>query len=234
MSLTATLEDRVHALERRLTDLAEPDTLAPNVLTFTGGTVGAKFTGLVNALGLVLPAGVGSPAPNNEIVWERISDGAVVATLSAVSGGGATGLTLGASAPPGGTVVQAILEAGNAELFVQDTGNGNPIVGSQINGGSATFMTGAGNSQFWQCSVGLHEIQIGTGFFAGGGATQQAFGVNHSLPANPVAGFVIPTEFATWYAIDFAGGNPAGFTAVATAGNFGVGHNYVFAWLLAC
>lgn len=64
--------------------------LSPNYLTLgPNGQVGANFTGLINALGLILPAGVSTttPAGVNEVAWERQSDGAAVATVWAGESG---------------------------------------------------------------------------------------------------------------------------------------------------
>lgn len=83
----AALEARVAALEQQLAALPPSlDQLSPSYLSLTpAGVLGANFTGLVNALGLILPAGTNfSPGPTNEIVWERSSDGAATAQISSV------------------------------------------------------------------------------------------------------------------------------------------------------
>lgn len=78
-----TLEQRVSNLEQLVAGLQGSEALQPNYLTVSPtGQVGADFTGIINALGLIIPAAqVGAPASTNKIVWERTSDGAVAASI---------------------------------------------------------------------------------------------------------------------------------------------------------
>lgn len=120
----AELRQRVDALEQELA--ARPpasSTLQPNVLTEVNGVIGADFTGLVNALGLILPAGVvGSPTPINTISWQRRSDGVMAAQIVGESGSApeTTRLALQALAPDAGDAVSLYL-------------NGDKVVGGGAN-----------------------------------------------------------------------------------------------------
>lgn len=96
MSATATLEDRVSALERAVQ--SGRDQLTPNYLTVNAdGSVGADFSGHVSAQGLDLPAGTSSTPPSQDRVrWLRGSDGSVVADVTAYEVANQATLRLGA------------------------------------------------------------------------------------------------------------------------------------------
>jgi hypothetical protein len=86
-SALAQLAARLDALEAAG---AEQETLTPNYLTIDPVThlVGAKFTGIINALGLTLPAATSLPgSAANQVEWVRTSDGAVVAQIIGSTGG---------------------------------------------------------------------------------------------------------------------------------------------------
>src|SRR5215469_4121771 len=76
-----TLEERVSALESLLGAAISEEGQANYVsVDPTTGQTGATFTGLVHALGLILPAGTtGAATPQNEVVWSRTTDNAHVA-----------------------------------------------------------------------------------------------------------------------------------------------------------
>ncbi len=85
----AALEARLARVEARTARRSEA--LQANYLTIDPVTkvIGATFTGLINALGLILPAGSGAAPPTtNRIIWQRASDGAAIADLFGYSSGG--------------------------------------------------------------------------------------------------------------------------------------------------
>lgn len=106
------LSARVSALERALTNLAQQvqrqagsESLSPNYLTANAaGQVGANFTGLVNALGLILPTALSGFQPptvaNNQIVWEDSGNGALIANIQgfANDAGTTSGINVGSKA----------------------------------------------------------------------------------------------------------------------------------------
>jgi hypothetical protein len=83
------LQLQIDQLQQQLTALAQTvggsEVLEPNYLTVDpAGNVGANFTGTINALGLILPAGVSpSTTAQNQVRWQRQSDGALTALLEA-------------------------------------------------------------------------------------------------------------------------------------------------------
>lgn len=141
----ASLVRRVAALEARASG---GETRSPNYLTITpGGLVGANFTGLINALGLVIPEAPSNPQVNkNSIIWTDAtntvrewiqgSDGLTEHTLelssqsdandygrvrciSFVSGGaGSAGVVAEAGDTVSGTLVNVIISNGGSD-FVQ-------------------------------------------------------------------------------------------------------------------
>ena len=83
------LQEQISLLNQAIGTVKPSESSQQNLLSVTPtGQVQASFSGLVNALGLILPAGgVGTIGPANEIIWERQTDGAVLATLSAYDNG---------------------------------------------------------------------------------------------------------------------------------------------------
>lgn len=81
----AALQQQVDALQRQINQLSGDESLSPNYLTVTpGGQVGANFTGLINALGLIIPASTfPTPGAQNSIQWIQQSNGAQVASVGA-------------------------------------------------------------------------------------------------------------------------------------------------------
>lgn len=95
--MTATaggLAARLARLEQKVSQLQAQagggEQLSPNYLTLDAfGNVGADFTGLVNALGLIIPAGTVQQPPQlatDQIVWEA-AGGVFVANVQAFSNG---------------------------------------------------------------------------------------------------------------------------------------------------
>lgn len=102
-SIISSILARLDALEA----LDPGETLQPNYLSINPATgqIGANFSGLIQALGLILPAAGSSLLPypqNSSIEWVRQSDGAVVAQQSALSSGGTESLEIRSYRAPGG------------------------------------------------------------------------------------------------------------------------------------
>ncbi len=208
MSTAPTLEQRVAALEtaERL------DTLSPTYLTVNpDGSIGATFTGdirarsivdtptngnvfklgadgslslkgLINALGLILPTGIGLPGLQNRITWTRKSDGAMVADINSYvdsDPGGATSLGLGAAAPdhPGTT-------SGIAFRANQAGGNGNNNATISVGGRYATLLDDQGASSFLQLE-GKHRWMDHGPYAIGVNLAPGFFGQIGTIPAAP-------------------------------------------------
>jgi hypothetical protein len=153
MSVTAgpgqSTQARLAALEQAVQALAEgtigPESLNPNYLTVNPqGQTGASFTGLVNALGLILPAAVAQQLPaqtTNQVVWEDTGSGALVASLE--------GFSVGPVGSGGrGMIVQSVPEANGDSSYIvlralSDSGDPNQLSDSaaiqisQLNRGQA-------------------------------------------------------------------------------------------------
>lgn len=81
-----TIEQRLAYLESKLAALEEEssETLQPNYLTYNPATgiVGANFSGVINAQGLILPAGL---TDISKIEWQRVADALVASYIQANS-----------------------------------------------------------------------------------------------------------------------------------------------------
>lgn len=153
----AGLQARVAALEAQQTG---GDTLSPTYLTIDGqGRVSASFTGLINALGLVIPSGVSTtvPAGVNEIAWERASDGALVANVWAGEAGGVDVVQVNAGNPqhPLESQATAILQASttassDAVGVFNGTFSGRHAIVFDLANVLYTALDSAGNSRFVQ------------------------------------------------------------------------------------
>ena len=93
--------------------------ISPNFLTVNSdGTVGATFTGLIQALGLKLPSYVGSPPRlgpvTNSVQWQRQSDGAAIASITGSSSPLQEGLEITSLANPATDQSYMTLFAGDA------------------------------------------------------------------------------------------------------------------------
>jgi hypothetical protein len=91
LQILGDLQARVSALEAQQQGVDESS--QPNYLTYdpATGTIGGNFTGLIHALGLLIPASIAALGPTaqtvNQVVWQRTSDGAVTASFTGYSGG---------------------------------------------------------------------------------------------------------------------------------------------------
>ena len=174
-----TLEQRVSALEQKVALQGGSEPLSPNYLTVTpAGLVSANFTGIVNALGLVLPASaVASPPPDSQIQWQRTSDGSLVASVSATDivnnqnimsliNHGRSGSTLVES------TMQAIMDSNGQAATIQVGANTNAYGGplaavsaialySLSNGYQRVILNSAGGSGYPQ----IHGDVAGQGLF---------------------------------------------------------------------
>lgn len=155
------LEARVGALERSVATLAGQraggETRTPSYLTITPtGQVGADFTGLINALGLIIPAGISTqPQPQNQIVWEE-TNGGIVANIFAADFAGETELSLQsenpAQNPSGGGAVTLESQATQGIATLSAGGPGAAaltaefVVSAGAAGGSAILQALAFNS----------------------------------------------------------------------------------------
>jgi hypothetical protein len=82
VSVLADIETRLAALEA-LVGAQAVDTLQPNYLTVNpDGSIGADFTGVINARGILMPeVEQGQPLRPSSIIWQRASDGAYTAQI---------------------------------------------------------------------------------------------------------------------------------------------------------
>jgi hypothetical protein len=174
------LEGRVTALEQAIANLQGSEALNPNYLTVTPqGLVGADFTGVINAQGLVLPAATSiTPAPVSEVAWKRASDGGLIATLFAYSIAGASQLDI--------TADLASDSVANLELGTQSVDGQSSIelaqsagtMLAQVTAGAkiATLLDNSGNSSFLKLAT---EADVAVSY----GQTSENW--NNSSPSSP-------------------------------------------------
>lgn len=179
------LEQRIAALENR----PPADQLSNNLTTYVNGRIGAAFTGLVNAQGLILPAGnlAGTPPLENQVTWETVA-GAEVATLWAYSTGQAGGenLFMKAQAMPGDASQVEIYAADDqgskqAALAVTQLQRGSGTVVATAGPNSVRIIDNAAASSFLQLSTADNaSLQLGlVSWSTPGGAW---FGIPWSFP----------------------------------------------------
>lgn len=176
------LTQRVAALEQAIAGLQGSEALSPNYMTVTpGGLVGADFTGLVNALGLVLPTGQGGAQTGaNEINWQDATgfDTATMISVENVLGVPADGtvLFIQANAPTGASS-EIIIEPQNgtatpAVLVVNQNPSGSPTASVYAIAGTnaRVFIDSNGASSFLQLAAPAASSS-GTGTLAWAGAS---------------------------------------------------------------
>src|SRR5215469_3602327 len=184
--------------------------ISDNFITINpNGTVGANFTGLINALGLILPAGTGAVSQaQNTVTWNRTTDNVPIATLYAFDQPPGSGDQdqIGITSYGGGRTTQEVgLTATAASprqaYFVVEGQNGSDpntrVYAGAVNGSSvvqsATIIDAAGNSDFIQTMGGLRNWIItplsntATGAIPSGGDVS----ITAAIPGNPfsVMGF---------------------------------------------
>jgi hypothetical protein len=126
------LEQRVAALEAALAQ-AIPDQVTPNYLTVNpDGTVGASFSGKINAQGVILPPNMTAAqyAQPYAVEWDETASGAQVARIWSGAGGGRNDL-----------VIEALTTADNpsaAQLYLQAHDLAGDVSGIQIQAGAIT------------------------------------------------------------------------------------------------
>jgi hypothetical protein len=144
--------------------------ISPNFLTINpDGTVGATFTGLINAQGLILPSYPETTLPAKgayEIQWQRSSDGAQVAHIIAgdLPANQTNDLTISSDPVSGSTQQSVSVQAGSrpTQLFLEDGANGSfqtylnmlgPPLGNSItmsiNNQFRTLLDSGGGSDFY-------------------------------------------------------------------------------------
>lgn len=191
------LEARVAALENAIAGLQGSEALSPNYLTLDAqGNVGADFSGVIQADGITIPASNSiALAAQNEVAWQRTSDGALVADVGGYAG-------------PGGDV-RLILNAVNAannqsEVSLNASSNagtldatlivgvvGAPQVVAGTNDGSfAQIIAAGGKSSFLQIAGAPAELAVAAGSslitFSGSSASNTVT-INHDLTRTPIA-----------------------------------------------
>lgn len=256
--MSAPLLTRLQALEKLvhgllLTSGAPAETLQPNYLTVNKqGQVGADFTGLINALGLIIPAASGpSPGAVNRIQWQDTSNSDDVADLAGVSFTGTRQLV---------ATAHALLPADNVTLFLlaQDSTQATQAfvsVNEANNGATAEVRAGAGGHQDIAInaagqssyvrgaddSAGQLRIACGTATvtWPGGnpvssptlitGVPFQSFVGCVATPNTPNNGLFLMSAAA-----NYAGGNPAQFNIYgisSTGASPGAGTTQIIYWL---
>lgn len=166
------------------------DTSAPNIFTVDAqGRIGANFSGHVHAAGVDLDASEVnsiSPAAPNRVSWQRKSDGALVADVSAYTGPDNTGL------PPniGQLLLQAQAPAAGGRGIVTATAAHSDGTGVEV-----AVIDSDGGSRFPQLAGSLDpDIAIKRLVARGSGSVHfaastvsNAYDVLHGLGALPVS-----------------------------------------------
>lgn len=178
MSALLDLPDRVSQLEQQLAQLQEQlagqdlDTLQPNYLTVNAdGTVGADFTGKINAQGLILPTASSPPATaQSRVQWNRQSDNSMVAWIDGLSFDSdlVVELDLVAQPPAGAFDSQVEMFANDAagneqvvlQLLQQGSGGGNSGLFAQAFGQAVTLIDDLGRSSFLQLGQGSATLRL--------------------------------------------------------------------------
>lgn len=148
----ADLESRLAALE----ELSPTDTLSPNYLTLNAdGSVGATFSGLINAAqGVTIPSSA-SKTSINAIQWIRASDGAAVATIDGQNPN-----------PASGTSLELVAEGPDRNKVARLTLNGNNPGAQQssvsVNAGAIakTLLAADGTSDYVQLAGGTSKLLL--------------------------------------------------------------------------
>lgn len=220
---TGAIQAQLNRLQQRLSRLEAQagggEQLAPNYLTLTNGLVGANFTGLINALGLIIPsAPTLTPGTSNEITWQRAADGAGVATMAAASpAANQTDLTINAGDPSTDTGaaidITAKSESGNAALSIFSSGSGflGMAVSATVGPENVVIIDEDGDSSFLQLADGTAQVAIDYGANNTGAGASVTF--NHRIGRVPQAVLALP--FAN--AVGFGGSSTTTITINASA-----------------
>jgi hypothetical protein len=237
------LQLQIQALQQQMQQVAAMaqggETLQPTYLTVSpSGQVSASFSGQVNALGLILPAGIASSPPDtSRVEWRRTSDNALVADVFAyhdiLLGGdhlqanvyGATNAVAEIGAIAGSSIssVTAQAQPGLASVFVQALSK------------TATVLDQSGNSNFLQVPSARQQtmwpqqsasvyvapnnsqliVFYSNGWNLGSVTSQPFFYMNAEIGNNlDHCGLEVLSVGATWIEISIA--NLSGVTATGT------------------
>jgi hypothetical protein len=195
----ADLYRRLAALEAQQ---AGGEELSANYLTVTpGGLVGADFSGVIRASGVILPAATTSvPTPPNVVAWQRTADGAqvgqVYATTTIPPGpGGQQQLLLDSVAQTvtdSSTTVIAALEtsgAAAASLAVSQANEGTTAtITANVPGIAVTLLDQLGRSSFLQLAISPTAAAASWGASSLGftaSTISASLAVSHGLPRTP-------------------------------------------------
>lgn len=209
---------RVQALEQQVQQLSttqRDETLQPTYVTINPatGAVGALFTGLINALGVIIPTGsLVNPAAANEIAWERASDNAITAYVGGVENNGQDNLIVAA---------QATAAANPGQVLIAGYGSGEPysvLLVSSGTSGSVPVISGlVGTRPFFTLMDGngrSNFLQIGSAILSTAGTTTIPFpGGTYEASAN----VFLPGASGTVYGVATATGRSDGGGLVMTA-----------------
>lgn len=186
------ISDRLTRLEQLVRTPGEQ--LSPNYLTVdAAGRVGAMFSGLINALGLILPASsISTPPGQSQIQWQRTSDGAVVAQIYAQDLGGAGGRAgVFRAAPDGINDTLATIQTGAGDgLFINTTPGVGSTIDIESNAIATRLIDASGRSKFLQLLGSAQQLQVATGVgtlvFPGGSALPPDVVITHGIGRVPV------------------------------------------------
>lgn len=172
------------------------DQISPNYLTIgADGEIGADFTGLINARGLIIPAAVSTPpALDQSVRWET-TDGEVVTQLYAFADGSSSEFHAQAWATNSLTESSASIAAldsiGNPQARLECTyTDGFPFddqVTAEAAGYVAKVLGGDGSSSFVQNSAGAMTQRMGdpATYYLGGGPYNYGPGTGNPWTLNP-------------------------------------------------
>lgn len=234
--------------------MTDADSLQPNYLTVNpDGTIGADFTGKINAQGLILPAAdSNTPPPDNKIQW-TLSNGAAIADIvgyyepNGTINVATTALDSLAQAATdqSNVILRAYNSLGNVQASLEAHQNGQGggwisyEVGSNTASYSGTIMDSTGSSNFLQL-LSAQELQlaIGNGTFTwpGASAGSSIVTVNHNIGRVPSAVLLTPGPAPTRDAIAISqvtAATTTSFSAYAydPAGSPTAGATLPFSWI---
>lgn len=206
----APLQARIARLEQIVSGLQAQagggEQLSPNYLTVDAqGRSGASFTGLINALGLILPAAAAPtlpiPAPSS-VLWERQSDGAVVAEATAFGVAG-SGQSL---------ILSGFHNAGVGESAAVAVGVGGSPSTGQADASYEVTADSAGNKSHIAFAGGKTVAllnNLGSGLAGGTSFVVNASNVFGSFPPGPATALYINMAVAS---VTFAASTASGVT----------------------
>lgn len=204
------------------------ESLSPNYLTLgPDGQIGADFTGLINALGLILPAGTLPQNPQlatDQVVWEDTGNGTMVASVQAFANDPSSdsGIQVLSQATSSAWLNSVNLEAlsdpadpAHTKSAIQITQRNRGAIGGPgaiggftevdafVGSKAAMILDAGGRSSFLQVASPPQQLDIDLGSaampFSGGGSASVS--VFHALGRPPVffaATFVFGGAIGLW------------------------------------